>query len=86
MAHELFLPTKQTTRIRNAFTYSMSADIKLSQTHISKIIQSGGSFDSWLTNLGKKALTNIAICLARDNLSGLVSNIVSNEINNLKEK
>ena len=43
---------------------------------ISKIIQSGWSFGSWLGNLGTKALTNIA----RDNLSGLVSNLASNVI------
>ena len=45
----------------------MSTDIKLSKTQISKMIQSGGSFNSQLGNLGKKALTNIAIPLARDN-------------------
>ena len=39
----------------------MSTDIKLSKAQISKIIQSGGSFASWLANLGKKALTNVAI-------------------------
>ena len=46
----------------------MSTDIKLSKTQISKIIQSGGSFGSWLANLGEKAPTNVAIPLARDNL------------------
>ena len=46
----------------------MSTDIKLSKTQISKIIQSSGSSGSWLPNLGKKALTNVAIPLARDNL------------------
>ena len=46
----------------------MSTDIKPSKAQIPKIIQSGGSFCSWLGNLGKKALTNIAIPLARDNL------------------
>ena len=45
----------------------MSTDIKLSKAQISKIIQSGGSFRSWLANLGKKALANGAIPLARDN-------------------
>ena len=45
----------------------MSTDIKLSKTQNSKIIQSGGSFNSWLGNLGMKALTNIAIPLAREN-------------------
>ena len=42
----------------------MSTDIKLSKAQISKIIQSGGSFGSWLANLGKKALANVAIPLA----------------------
>ena len=44
----------------------MSTDMKLSKPQISKIIQSGGSFGSWLSNLGKKTLTNIAIPLARE--------------------
>ena len=37
---------------------------------MSKIIQSAGSFGSWLGNLGKKALTDFAIPLARDSLTG----------------
>ena len=60
LPHELFLSTKQATKIRNSFANNISTDIKLS------ITQFGGSFDSWLTNLGKKALTNVAIPLARD--------------------
>ena len=52
--------------------------IKLSKASVSKTIQSGGSFGSWLANLGKKALTNVAIPLARDNLPGLVGNLTSN--------
>ena len=46
----------------------MSAHIKLSKAQMSKIIQTSGSYGFWLGNLGKKALTNIAITLARDNL------------------
>ena len=53
---------------------------------LSKIIQSSGSFGSWLGNLGKKALTNIAISLARDNLPGLVSSLTSNAINKFEKK
>ena len=68
MPHELFLTTRKTTKIRNVFENNMSTDTKLSKTQISKIIQLGGSFGSWLGNLGKKALTNIAILLASDNL------------------
>ena len=36
----------------------MSLDIKPSKTQISKIIQSGASFGSWLANLGKKSTNN----------------------------
>ena len=57
----------------------MPTDIKLSKAQLSKIIQSGESFSSWLGNLGKKILANIAIPWARDNLPGLVSNLTSNE-------
>ena len=55
----------------------MSTNIKLNKAEIPKIIQSLGSFGSWLVNLGKKALTSIAIPLARDNLLGLVSSLTS---------
>ena len=63
----------------------MSTDIKLSKAQISNKFQSGGSFGSWLGNLCKKALTNFAILLARDNLPGLVSNLPSNAINQKKK-
>ena len=74
MTHELFLTRRETTKIRNVFASNVSIDIKLSNAQIPKIIQLGEYFGSWLNNLGKKALTNIAIYLARDNLPGLVSN------------
>ena len=80
---ELILTTAQTTKIRNAFANNISRDIKLSEAQISKIIQ---SFGPWLDNLGKKALTNIAISLARDNLPGFVSNLTSNAINKFERE
>ena len=83
--NESFLTTRQMTKIRNAFAKNMSKDIKLSKSQISKIIESGGSFGSWIGNLGKKAPTNITISLARDNLPGLASNLTSSTIN-LTEK
>ena len=49
LPHELFLLTRQT--IRNVFANKMSKDIKLSKTKISKIIQSGGSYGSWLETI-----------------------------------
>ena len=85
MPHELFLITNQTTEIRNAFANNISTDMKLSKAQISIIIQLGGSFGSWLGNLGKKALTNNKISLARDNLPGLVSNLTSNAIKKLEK-
>ena len=48
LLHELFLITRQTTKIRNTFANNMSIDKKLSKAQTSKIIQSGGSFGSWL--------------------------------------
>ena len=44
----------------------MSTDIKLCKAQISKIIQSGGCFGSWLGNLGTKVVTSIAIPLAKE--------------------
>ena len=64
----------------------MSTDIKLSKTQRSKVFQSGGSFGSWLGNLGKKALIKIAIPLARENLPGLVNNLTSNAISKFERK
>ena len=52
----------------------MSTDIKLSKAQISKKLPSSESFGSWIGNLGKISLTNIAIPLAKDNLSWLVIN------------
>ena len=86
MPHELFLTTRQTTKLRNTFANNMSTDIKLSKAQISKIIQSGGSIGYWLGNLEKKALTNIVIPLARDSLPELVSNLTSNAINKFERK
>ena len=65
MPYELLLTTRQTTKIKNVFANNMSTYIRLSKYQISKITPSRGSFGSWLGNLGKKALTNIGILLAR---------------------
>ena len=64
----------------------MPTDIKLSKAQVSKIIQSGESFSSWLDNLGKKAPANFAIPWATENLRGLVSNLTANAIKSLEKK
>ena len=40
--HELFLTTRQNTKLRNAIKNNSATDIKLSKAQIKKIIQSGG--------------------------------------------
>ena len=42
--HELFLTTRQTTKIRNAFANNMSTYIKLRKAHITKTAQLGRVF------------------------------------------
>ena len=86
LPNELFLTTRQTTKIVNALANFKSTDIKLCKTQISKIIQLGRSFDSWLINLEKKALINTTALWARDNLPRLVSNLTSNSINKFERK
>ena len=55
MPHELCLTQIQTTKLRNVFANDMSTDRKISKAQISKIIESGESFCSWLANLGKRS-------------------------------
>ena len=42
LLHKLFLTTRKTSKIRNAFANNLPTDIKLSKAQISKIIQSSG--------------------------------------------
>ena len=60
LPHELFLTTRQITKIKNAFANNMSTDVRFSKVGICKIIQSGGIFGSWLGNIEKETLTNSA--------------------------
>ena len=54
LPHEIFLITRQTTKIRNAFANNMSTDIRLIKTQIYKIIQSG----EFLSKMFGKLLIN----------------------------
>ena len=60
--------------------------IKLSKTQISKIIQFGEYFGSWLGSLRQKSLRNAAIPLARENLPELVSDWAPNAIKKFERK
>ena len=56
LPHELFLATRQTTKLRNAINNNMSTDIKLSKVQVKKIIQSGGFLGKLLGPLLKTRL------------------------------
>ena len=68
LPHELLLMTRQKTKLRNTFNNNMSADIKLSKTQITKIIQSGGFLGSLLSKLAGP-LMKVAIPLAKNVLA-----------------
>ena len=51
LPYELLPTTRQKAKLRNAFNNNMSTGIKLSESQISKIIQSGGFLGSLLSKL-----------------------------------
>ena len=53
------LTNRQISNLRKAFANHLSADIKLSKTHLSKMIQSGGFLGRFLGPLLKTGLTLI---------------------------
>ena len=57
--HKLLLTNRQVANIRKAFANNSSADIKLSKTQLSKMIQSGGFLGRLLGPLLKTALSLI---------------------------
>ena len=66
LPHELFLTTRQVTKIRNVFANNMKTDIKLGKAQLSKIIQSGKFLLNLIVKLGKEALTKLAVPLAKN--------------------
>ena len=51
LSHELLLTTRQKTKLINASENNISTDIKLSETQISRIIQSGGFLVALLSKI-----------------------------------
>ena len=93
MPHELFLTTRQKTKIRNASAKNMSMDMKLNKAVISKIVQMGGFLCDVLgslSNIGKrvskKPITILAARLDKNTFPGLVSNLASNGTSNAIDK
>ena len=67
---ELFLTTRQNTKLRNALNNNLATDIKLSKAQIKKIIQSEGFLGKLLSNLAGP-LMKVALPLARNVLAPL---------------
>ena len=68
--HELLLPTRQNTKLRNAISNNFTTDIKLSKAQIKKIIQSGGFLGKLLSKLAGP-LMKVALPLAKNVLAPL---------------
>ena len=70
LPHELFLTTRQSTKLRNAINNNMSTDIKFSKAQLKKLIQSGGFLGSLLSKIAGP-LMKVAMPLAKNVLAPL---------------
>ena len=68
--HELLLTNRQVANIGKAFANHPSIDIRLSKTHLSKMIQSGGFLGNLLDKLAGP-LMKVAMPLAKNVLAPL---------------
>ena len=68
--HELLLTTRQNTKLRNAVNNNSATDIKLSETQIKKLKQSGGFLGKLLSKLAGP-LMKVAMPLAKNVLAPL---------------
>ena len=65
LMYELLLKTRQKSKLRNAFENNLSADVRLSKTRISKIIE----FEGFLVSLLSKpagSLMKVAVPLRKN--------------------
>ena len=70
LLHELFLTTRQNTKLCNAINNNLATDIKLSKAQIKKLIQSGGFLGKLLSKLAGP-LMKVALPLAKNVLAPL---------------
>ena len=66
------MTTRQKTKIRNAFTNNISADIKLNKAQLSKIIQSGVFLGAFLSKF-VEPLMKVVVPLAQNVLVPLAT-------------
>ena len=74
LLHKLLLTNRQVSNLRKTFENHLSADIKLSKTQLSKIIQSGGFLGRLLgplLKIGLPLIKNVIKLLAKSVLISL---------------
>ena len=70
LPHELFLTTRQSTKLRNAINNNMNTYIKFSKAQLKKLIQSGGFLGKLLSKIAGP-LMKVAMPLAKNVLAPL---------------
>ena len=70
LPHELFLTTRQSTKLRNAINNNMSTDIKFSKAQLKKLIKSGGFLGKLLSKI-VGPLMKVTMPLAKNVLAPL---------------
>ena len=70
LPHELFLTTRQSTKLRNAINNNLSTDIKFSKAQLKKLVKSGGFLGKLLSKLAGP-LMKVAMPLAKNVLAPL---------------
>ena len=70
LPHELFLTTRQSTKLRNAINNNLSTDIKLSKAQLKKLVKSGGFLGKLLSKIAAP-LMKVAMPLAKNVLAPL---------------
>ena len=70
LPHELFLTTRQSTKLRNAINNNLSTDIKFSKAQLKKLVKSGGFLGKLLRKLAGP-LMKVAMPLAKNVLAPL---------------
>ena len=89
LSRELFLTTRQITKIRSAIENNMSADVKLSKAQIKKIVQSGGFLGKLLGPLLKVTtplVTNVLPILGLNAASSAIDAGIQKKIYGYKYK
>ena len=70
LPHELFLTTRQSTKLRDAINHNMSTDKKFSKAQLKNLIQSGGFLGKLLSKIAGP-LMKVAMPLAKNVLAPL---------------